>query len=66
MASRSVLYYLSLLFITSWFLTIAYKCNFSNKVIADDFADNYTKFHTWSEPLLKKKGFNYLPKPTAI
>ena len=66
MASRTVLYYLSLLLITAWFFIISYKCNFSNKIIADDVADNYTKFHTWCEPLLKKKGFNYLPKPGAI
>ena len=64
-----LLYYLGVALITGWFFTNAYITYAQNKEYSDELALNYSKFHGWSEPILRKRASflsGVMPKPELM
>ena len=64
--TQHLVHYLALLLLLGWFLTQAYMCFFEIKAFGDELHLNYSKFHAWSEPTLRRKAWVKLPSSDFI
>ena len=60
--AKKLTFYLAVSLVVAWFLTNAYLSYKENKLYSDELGASYGRFHTWSNPYMKKT-FGISPLP---